>query len=117
MGQRSRVTIAVCIAVLMAAIAEAQTDSAAKPRRKFVTVSLDWLYTQPLHFGEHPVADLVGSEVSKAQFKDYDYETRDGSTRIDVLEFSRPGRGFGVTVYPIGISVGPTLGIRASAES
>jgi len=117
MGQRVRVTIIVCIAVLTTAIAEAQTDSAGKPRRKFVSVSLDWLYTQPLHFGEHPVADLVGTEVAKAQFKEYEYETRDGSTRIDVLEFKRPGHGFGVTVYPIGISVGPTLGIRASAEA
>ena len=57
MGQRVGVTIMVCVVVLTAAIAEAQTYSAAKPRRKFVTLSLDWLYTQPLHFGEHPVAD------------------------------------------------------------
>ena len=28
----------------------------AKPRRQFVTITLDWLNTQPLHFAEHPLA-------------------------------------------------------------
>ena len=53
--------------------ASAQTYSVQKPRRQFITVSYDWLYTQPLHFGEHPVEDLVGQEVSAAQFEDFDY--------------------------------------------
>ena len=47
----------------------------------------------------------------------YDYRTRDGSTLIDVLEFKRPGQGVGVTVYPLGLSVGPTLGLRGTIEN
>ena len=96
--------------------ASAQTYSVQKPRRQFITVSYDWLYTQPLHFGEHPVADLVGQEVAAAQFEAFDYRTRDGSILIDVLEFSRRGHGAGVTVYPFGLNVGATLGLRGSFE-
>jgi hypothetical protein len=105
------------IASLTPASAFAQPYKEAKPRRQFVTITLDWLNTQPLHFLEHPLQDLVGTEVAGAQFKPYEYETRDGLTHIDVLEFSRRGRGGGITVYPLGISVGTTLGIRASVES
>jgi hypothetical protein len=103
--------------LLYAAPAFAQPYSDAKPRRQFVTVSLDWVNTQPLHFAEHPLADLVGSAVAEAPFQNYDYETRDGLTRIDVLEFRRKGRGGGITIYPLGISSGTTLGIRGSVES
>jgi hypothetical protein len=94
----------------------AQTYSEKKPRRHFVTVSLDWLYTQPLHFADHPLSDLLRTAVAAAQFQDYDYETRDGLTRIDVLEFNRQSRGAGITLFPIGLSSGATLGIRASFE-
>ena len=60
--------------------------------------------------------DLVGREVAAAQFEAYDYRTRDGPILIDVLEFKRRGRGAGVTVYPFGLSVGPTLALRGSIE-
>jgi hypothetical protein len=103
-------------ALACAATANAQTYSARKPRRQFVTISTDWLYTQPLHFLEHPLQDLVGKPVAAAQFQDYEYRTRDETILIDVLEFSRRGRGAGITVYPMGISVGPTLALRASRE-
>jgi hypothetical protein len=106
-----------CGALLTPTLAGAQPYSEAKPRRQFVTISLDWLNTQPLHFVEHPLQDLVGTEVAAAQFQNYDYQTRDGLTRIDVLEFSRRGRGATITIYPLGVSVGTTLGIRGSVES
>jgi hypothetical protein len=96
--------------------ASAQVYSAQKPRRQFITVSYDWLYTQPLHFIEHPVEDLVGKEVAAAQFAAYDYQTRDGSILIDVLEFKRRGNGAGITVYPFGLSVGAALALRGSLE-
>jgi hypothetical protein len=113
-----RALFAVLSAALLAPVsAIAQPYSEAKPRRQFVTITLDWLDTQPLHFLEHPLQDLVGTDVAAAQFKPYEYETRDGLTHIDVLEFSRRGRGGGITVYPLGISAGTTLGIRASVES
>jgi hypothetical protein len=102
---------------LFAATAAAQTYVAERPGRQFITVSYDWLNTQPLHFAEHPLEDLVGTEVSSAQRQSHDYVTRDGTTLIDVLEFKRRGYGLGATVYPFGLGVGTTLGIRGSIES
>lgn len=104
---------------LLAALAgsvSAQTYAVNKPHRQFVTVSYDWLNTHPLHFAEHPLADLAGREVATAQFEDFDYRTRDGAILIDVLEFKRRGHGAGVTVYPLGLSIGPALALRASYE-
>jgi len=110
------VMIAVTVSSLWPLSAEAQTYAAPSARRQFVSISYDWLYTWPLHFADHPLADLVGSEVGGADLP-YDYQTRDGSTLIDVLEFKRRGHGVGVTVYPFGMSVGPTLGVRGSIEN
>ena len=102
--------------LLLPSLAPAQIDTLPQPRRQFVTISYDWLYTHPLHFGDHPLEDLVGSPVATAQLQAYDYETRDGATRIDVEEFRRRGNGFGVTVYPLGLRSGATLGLRGSVE-
>lgn len=88
-----------------------------QPRRQFVTISYDWLYNQSLRFDEHPLEDLLGTDVAAAQFEEYEYRTRDGRTRIDVLEFTRRTQGAGVTLYPLGLSAGATLGIRASVEN
>ena len=109
---RHRVVLFVSALALLACAwpASAQTYSVQKPRRQFITLSYDWLYTQPLHFIEHPVEDLVGKEVAAAQFETFDYQTRDGTILIDVLEFKRRGHGAGITVYPFGLSVGATLG-------
>ena len=90
--------------------------TARKPRRQFVSVSLDTFTTQPLHFAKWPVEELVGRDVSDAQQEPFDYRSRDGLTTVDVLEFKKRGGGFGVTVYPFGLSSGPTLGIRLSRE-
>ncbi len=114
-----RVLISVCavaLTVVGVAPASAQTYSTRKPRRQFITVSYDRLYTQPLHFAEHPLQDLVGADVAAAQFETYDYRTRDGAILIDVLEFKRRGRGAGITLYPFGLSVGSALALRASVE-
>jgi hypothetical protein len=96
--------------------ADAQTAYGAPVRRQFVTFSYDWLYTWPLHFDDHPLEDLVGMEIDEAD-PPYDYRTSDGSTLIDVLEFKKRGRGVGVTVFPLGMSVGATLGLRGSIEN
>ena len=114
MRYRAGLTLAALVA--SAAAAAAQTDSAPKPHRQFVSVSYDWLYTQPLHFAEHPLGDLLGTAVASAQREAHDYETRDGATRVDVLEFKRRGNGVGVTVYPFGLAVGTTVGLRGSIE-
>jgi hypothetical protein len=115
MGHRAICTL-VFAALFVPSLAAAQTYAPAKPRRQFVTLSMDWLYTHPLHFAEHPLQDLVGAEVAEAQFESYDYRTRDGQILIDVLEFSRRARGGALTVYPFGISSGATLGLRGSVE-
>jgi hypothetical protein len=101
---------------MLPTLAAAQTYSDPKPRRQFVSVSYDWMHTEPLHFAEHPLEDLLGREVASAQLQEYDYETRDGLTRVFVSEFRKKGNGVGLTVYPFGLSAGATLGIRGSIE-
>jgi hypothetical protein len=117
---RVRALILILSAIALAPVAaqaDAQ-DAAPQPRarRQWVSVSLDWLNTQPLHFGDHPVEDLVGRDVGEAQRQAFDYESRDGLTRVDVIEFKRRGAGYGFTVYPFGMATGATLGVRVSAE-
>jgi hypothetical protein len=107
-------TLVACLCIT--ATAAAQTYAAPKARRHFVTVSYDFLYNQPLHFATHPLEDLVGRDVAAAQFEQFDYRTRDEAILIDVLEFKRRTRGAGITLYPIGMSVGPALALRASFE-
>jgi hypothetical protein len=102
--------------VAPAAAQDAQTYTVQKPRRQFVTFSLDWLNTQRLHFASHPLEDLVGREVAAAQLEDYDYRTRDEQIRIDVVEFRKRNRAASVAIYPLGLSSGTTLGIRGSVE-
>src|SRR6476659_5984382 len=114
--RRSVVATVAPVVVLCAEAVNAQTYAPPKPRRQFVTVSTDWLNTQPLHFLEHPLQDLVGRDVAAAQFESYEYRTRDEKILIDVLEFKRRGRGKGITVYPFGLSVGPALAVRGSIE-
>jgi hypothetical protein len=117
MAHHRKILAAVLAAVFCgAAAASAQTPRAQKPRRHFVTLTYDWLYTHPLHFKEHPLTDLVGAEIADVYFEDVDYRTRDGRTAIDVLEFKRRGQGAGVTLYPFGASIGTTVMLRGSVE-
>jgi hypothetical protein len=106
-------------AMAVAAPALVPTAAAAQGsvRRQWVSVSYDWLYTQPLHFKEHPVEDLVGRPVEEAQRQPFDYRTEDGLTTVDAIEFRRRGHGAGVTVYPLGFATGVALGIRVSYET
>jgi len=102
--------------IAVAVPAAAQDYSVNKPRRQFVTVSLDWINTEPLHFASHPLEDLVGRDVASAQFEAYDYRTRDEQILIDVVEFRKRNRAASVAVYPFGLSSGTTLGFRGSIE-
>jgi len=120
-GWRFKMTIrtlwlSVCLLAVCAASASAQIYSPKKPRRQFITIGTEWLWTQPLHFVEHPLQDLVGREVAVSQFDVHDYHTRDEQILIDVVDFTRKGRGAIVTVYPLGLSTGPALALRASVE-
>lgn len=110
---------AILVLILLAcstAPAAAQNSAADTPRRQFITVSVDWMHTEPLHFASHPLEDLLGREVASAQRETYDYRTRDEQILIDVLEFRKRNRGVSVAIYPLGLSTGVTLGIRGSIE-
>jgi hypothetical protein len=102
--------------LLFAYASPARAQDAASPRRHFVTVSYDWHYTQALHFAEHPVEDLLGTEVASSQSGLYEYHTRDDATGIDVVEFSHRQQGLSLTVYPLGMNTGSTLAVRGSIE-
>ena len=88
-----RVLVVTCAVVFAPGLASAQPYTDAKPRRQFVTVSIDWLHTQPLHFLEHPLEDLVGTEVAAVAVRGLRLRDPRRLTLIDVLEFSRRGRG------------------------
>jgi hypothetical protein len=116
---RYRARVAAVLLTVMVALAITAAGAQAqvrKPRRQFVSVSYESFLTQPLHFERFPLEDLVGAPLAVAQFKDYDYETRDGSVLVDVLKFTKRGTGAGITLYPFGMSVGPTLALRAGVQ-
>ena len=107
------------LAVALAATSSsafAQGYGVASPRRHFVTISYDWHHTQPLHFARHPLEDLLGTDVASSQSGIYEYHTRDESTFVDVVEFSRRQPGATVTIYPFGMATGATLAVRGSIE-
>jgi hypothetical protein len=105
----------IALAVALPAAAQSPYEPS-KPRRQFVTISLDWMHTEPLHFAEHPLEDLVGREVAAAQGETFEYRTRDDEIRIDVIEFRKRNRGLSAAVYPFGLSAGPAFGLRGSIE-
>jgi hypothetical protein len=110
-------TLLLAIALLAtAAPADAQNYSPPKPRRQFVTISYDWMNTEPLHFAAHPLEDLVGRPVASTQNEIYEYRTRDEQIQIDVSQFRKRNRGVTGTVYPLGFATGATLGFRAGIE-
>lgn len=111
-----RFVLSFSLVLLAASASSAQTYDTPRPRRQFITVSVDWLNTEPLHFASHPLEDLVGREVASAQREVYEYRTRDEQIQIDVLEFRKRNSAVSVAVYPFGLSSGTTLGIRGSIE-
>lgn len=108
---------ATILALTLATPVGAQTYSAPKPRKQFVTFSIDWMHTETLHFSDHPLEDLVGRPVASTQNNDdFEYQTRDEQIQINVLEFRKRNRGLSLAVYPLGLSSGTTFGIRGSIE-
>jgi hypothetical protein len=112
---RSRISFLFALQLGFAMTAAAQS-SASAGRPHFITVSYDWHYTQPLHFAKFPLEDFLGVDVASTQAEAFEYRTRDDGTLIDVLEFSRRQQGVTVTVYPLGMNVGPALALRGSIE-
>ena len=104
------------VALLFPSLSQAQTYQVPQPRRQFVTVSLDWLYTQPLHFAEHPLEDLLGTEVGSAAA---------AGLRLRNARWRHAHHGPGVQTQESGwwgdglsarLRTGTTLGIRGSFE-
>jgi hypothetical protein len=120
---RSRICFLLLVPLLCAASAQAQSGRSnqayapAEPRKHFVTISYDWLYTHPLHFADHPLGDLLDTDVASTQFGEFEYRTRNEATFVDVVEFSNRQRGASLTVFPLGMSTGATLAVRGSIES
>ena len=102
--------------VLFGVPVDAQTYSAPKPRRQFITIGYDWMMTQPLHFADHPLEDLVGRPVAATQNETYEYRTRDEQIQIDVIQFRKRNQGVSGTIYPLGLTTGTTFGLRGSIE-
>ena len=112
---RARISFLLVLVAAFAAPAAAQS-SGPSARRHFISLSYDWHYTQPLHFAKFPLEDFLGVDVATAQGQSYEYRTRNDATLIDVLEFSHRQQGLSVTLYPLGMNVGPALAIRGSIE-
>jgi hypothetical protein len=112
----TRLLLASIVCFGLAVPVAAQNYVPEKPRRQFITVSVDWMHTEPLHFASHPLEDLLGRDVASAQGQAYEYRTRDEQIQVDVIEFRKRNRGFSAAVYPLGLSAGATLGIRGSVE-
>ena len=111
--------IVTCLAAAAASATPAYAQRsyhARTARPHFISVDYDWQYVQPYSFATHPLADLLGQSVSEVHLQAYQYQTRDGQTRITVNEFAKRAEGFGVTIYPFGSADGPTLAIRGSVE-
>ena len=112
---RSRISFLVVLWLgTLSAPVGAQSYEPDRPSKHFLTVSYDFIYTEPLHFAEHPLEDLLGREVASAQREAYEYRSRDEATLIDVIEFSRRQRGVTASLYPLGMSSGATLMLRGS---
>ena len=52
---RSRILLVAFLLACMSGSAAAQDYAVQKPRRQFVTISIDWLNTEPLHFDSRPL--------------------------------------------------------------
>ena len=114
---RRRIPFLLALTLCVSALPlSAQTYQPSKPRLHWVSLSLDSIYTEPLHFADHPLSDLLGKEVASTQGQEYEYRTRDDATLINVVEFSRRQRAVGVSLFPLGMNTGPALMLRGSYQ-
>ncbi|MDQ3068533.1 MAG: hypothetical protein M3R55_02240 [Acidobacteriota bacterium] len=119
-----KITVCLLGAALLltfAAEASAQTFRQFKQpsRKQWFAISADWLNSRPLHLKEYPFEQLVGRPLADSQRQTYDYESRGdgGITQVDLIEFRKRSRGFGLAVYPFGSGSGPSLMLRGAVET
>jgi hypothetical protein len=108
---------ALCVVGAMAAPAAAQTYTAKKARKHFVSITFDTQFVQPYSFAKHPLEELLGQRVNEVHLQPFQYLTQDELTKVYVREYGKRAGGVGVTVFPFGSSDGATLALRASIES
>jgi hypothetical protein len=99
----------------MPATAVAQGDPVA-PRKQWVTFTLDWAHSRPVHFKEHPLEELTGVELGERQVGP-EFSSADGRTTVDIFELNRQIHGWSVAGYPLGAGNGPSLMLRYSYET
>ena len=105
------------VATLTAPAARPQPYEPARPRRHFISFTYERQYIQPYSFRQHPLEDLLGQPVDEAPLEGIQYRTRDQSTTATVREYGKRADAIGVTLYPLGSSVGATLALRGSISS
>jgi hypothetical protein len=117
MPRQNAAALLVAAALATATPAVAQTYEPAKARRHFISISYGTQFIQPIGFAKHPLEELLGQEVNEVHLESFQYQTEDGQTLVNVLEYEKRGTDLGLTVYPLGSRVGATLAIRGSIES
>ena len=87
-----------------------------KPRRHFVTFFVDRINTSPLHFKEHPLQELTGTEINNVYEPGPEvYRSKDKTITITDIGFRSKNKGAGLMVYPFGSSGrGSNLVVQAS---
>jgi hypothetical protein len=88
-----------------------------EPRKQWVTITLDWAYSRPLHFKERPLEQLAGVELGESRQAEPEFRSEDGLTTVDIFELSRPVHGWSVSAYPLGAGNGPSLMVRYAYET
>ena len=96
---------------------QAQAAEPVQPRRQWVTFTLDWAYSHPLHFKERPLEQLARVELGETRQAAPDFRSGDGLTTVDILELERPIHGWSVAAYPFGARNGPSLMVRYAYET
>ena len=117
MPRQNAAALLVAATLATATPAVAQTYEPAKARRHFISISYGTQFIQPTGFAKHPLEELLGQEVNEVHLESFQYQTEDGQTLVNVLEYEKRGTDLGLTVYPLGSRVGATLAIRGSIES
>jgi hypothetical protein len=95
----------------------AQTPDPVQPRKQWVTFTLDWAYSRPVHFMERPLEELTGVELGETRQPGPEYRSANGLTTVDIFELERPIHGWSVAGYPLGAGNGPSLMLRYSYET
>ncbi len=107
---------ALCFVAALSA-AQAPAYQGAKPRRHFISLTYERQYVQPFNFRKHPLEDLFGQPIDEVHLENFQYLTRDQQTQITVNGYGKRADAIGVTIYPFGSSVGPTLALNGSISS